>query len=165
MAALRLHNREVPLTAGFGWLLRPDGHHRLGALALNGLLEHLELPPCGTPNRIRVATEDQREDTRADLVVYGADVTIVIEAKAFAPEQPRQLERLELHWEHDVGAVFVYLTRGERAPVTARAGGARWHPLTWAQVARIAGRAANGSLRPVPGVMDFIASLEAYHHD
>lgn len=165
IAALHLHLREVPLTAGLAWLLRPDGHHGLGALALDGLLEHVGMPACRAPNRVRVATEDHREDTRADLVVYGPDFTIVVEAKVFASEQPRQLERLESLWEHDPGADFVFLTRGERPPTTARAGGTPWHALTWAQVAGIIQRASDLSGEAAPGVQEYRVTLEEYHHD
>lgn len=165
MAALRLQYRELPLTAGLAWLLRPDGHHGLGTLALDALLRHLGLPACEAPNRVRVALEDHREDTRADLVVYGSDFTIVVEAKIFALEQPRQLERLESLWEHDPGATFIFLTRGERPPTTARAGGAQWHALTWTDVASIVQRATDVSTGAAPGVEEFRATLEEYHHD
>lgn len=162
MAALGLQYRELAVTAGLGWLLRPDGQHRIGARVLDGVLARLGLAASALGS-VRVVLEEQREQTRADLVVYGTDFTVVVEAKVFAMEQPEQLERLEAHWAHEPGPVFVFLTRGHRVPTTARPDGAHWHGLSWADVAHVTRRAAEDSPDPAPGVWEYVETLEAYH--
>ena len=76
------------------------GPRRSGPLAgrtPNGLCKQLGIAADGAGAGVRIALEDQRDETRADLVVYGADWTIVVEAKTFASEQKRQLDRLYDH--------------------------------------------------------------------
>jgi hypothetical protein len=163
LAALELQNRELAMTAGLAWLLRPDGHHGLGPAVLDGLLERLEIVGSGTQPGVRVVLEEQREETRADLVVYGGDWTIVVEAKTFAVEQKRQLDRLHAHWSDEPTPCFVFLTRGERLPLTAVASRSAWRGLTWREIAEIGRTAAEPIVGVAPGVHDYIATLEAYH--
>ncbi|TFV52856.1 PD-(D/E)XK nuclease family protein [Blastococcus sp. TF02A_35] len=134
LAALDLQYRELAVTAGLAWLLRPDGHHGLGPSVLDGLLDHLELDGSGADPGVRVVLEEQREETRADLVIYGHSWTIVVEAKTFAVEQERQLDRLYEHWRDEPAPSFVFLTRGRRLPITAVESRGHWRALTWEQV-------------------------------
>lgn len=87
----------------------------------------------------------------------------MVEAKTFAPEQKRQLDRLYDHWREEPEPCFVFLTRGKRVPTTAVDSSGHWLPLTWQQVADIALGAANSMAGAAPGVYDYIATLEAYH--
>ncbi|TYP86910.1 PD-(D/E)XK nuclease superfamily protein [Blastococcus xanthinilyticus] len=151
------------MTAGLAWLLRTDGHHGLGPTVLGGLLGHLGIAGSGLEVGVRVVLEGQRDETRADLVVYGGDWTIVVEAKTFAVEQDRQLDRLHAHWRNEPAPCFVFLTRGPQLQTTAEDSRGQWRALTWAQVADIARAAATSMPGAAPGVHDYIATLEAYH--
>ncbi|MCV2393266.1 PD-(D/E)XK nuclease family protein [Actinotalea sp. M2MS4P-6] len=172
LAALRLQDSEVLLTRGLAWVLRSDGRHQLGNSALDAIAEHLglEAPVAGAD--VRVVTEESRQETpsgetlpttRADLVVYAPSWTLVVEAKVYAPEQPDQLDRLHTLWADEMAPTFVFLTRGSRRPMTANASAKRWQPLSWADVAGLL-RAAVAGGPCQPGVLDFIETLEAYHH-
>ena len=99
MHALGIQHREVYLTAGLAWLLDPDGWHGLGSKVLSGLLVQLGLPPA-IDYPVRVAVEESRSggETRADLVVRMPGVTLLIEAKVYADEQPGQCDRLADAW-------------------------------------------------------------------
>lgn len=164
LAALALQYRELPLTAGLAWLLRPDGHHGLGHSMLTGLLRKLAVDTQNPhPGQVRVVLEETREQTRADLVVYGSDWTLVIEAKVFASEQGEQLDRLHQLWCDEPGPVFVFLTRGQRAPTTAATSDGNWKPLTWEQVAEVAAAMVRSRAGVAPGVHDYITTLESYH--
>ncbi|SEO59933.1 PD-(D/E)XK nuclease family protein [Trujillonella endophytica] len=163
LAALDQQYRELALTAGLAWLLRSDGHHGLGPAVLDGLLDYLAIDGSGTEAGVRVVLEEQRDETRADLIVYGIDWTIVVEAKTFAMEQDRQLDRLYRHWGNEPAPCFVFLTRGQRLPTTAVDSHGQWRALTWEQVADIARTAVSTRTGAAPGVHDYIATLEAYH--
>ena len=194
LAALDVQYRELAMTAGFAWLLRPDGHHGLGSTVLAGLLDHLGVHPLVGLGRVRVVLEEQRadgggdsitepggggpldvsdvtgselalvRDTRADLVVYGDDWTVVVEAKTFALEQDQQLDRLHRLWQDERSPSFVFLTRGRREATTAVVSHGQWQGLTWLQIARIVRAATADRTHVAPGVYDYIETLEAYHH-
>ncbi len=163
LAAINLHYRELTMTAGLAWLLRPVGHHGLGPAVLTGLLAHLGIDGLDAEPQVRIELEEQRDVTRADLVVYGTGWTIVVEAKTFAVEQERQLDRLYDHWRNEPTPCFVFLTRGQRVPITAVDSRGQWRWLSWRQVADIARTAAGSMAGIAPGVYDYIATLEAYH--
>ena len=165
MAAVGWSDLELRLTAGLAWLLRPDGHHGLGPQLLRALLA-----TCGEPESrltgVRIAVEDSRDDgrTRADLVAYGSDWTLVIEAKVRAAEQPAQLHRLYELWRDDPAPRFVFLTRERRTPATASGSAGAWALLTWSDLARLL-RTAIGEQRGdvAPGVNDYLQTLEVHH--
>jgi hypothetical protein len=164
LAALDLHYRELSMTAGLAWFLRPDGHHGLGTAVLTGLLSRLGISDHAiTTPAVRVVLEEQRDQTRADLVVYGGDWTIVVEAKTYAVEQEAQLDRLWWHWQDEPGAHFVFLTRGARSPRTAKESREFWRLLTWEDIASLVETAALDVPGVAPGVHEYISTLEAYH--
>ena len=163
LAALDLQYRELAMTAGLAWLLRPDGHHGLGSSVLSALLTHLGFNGTVGDLGVRVVLEEQREGTRADLVVYSDAWTVVVEAKTFAVEQNRQLDRLYGHWCDEPDPHFVFLTRGPQTPISAVDSRERWEALAWQQVAVMAREAATAMTGVAPGVYDYIATLEAYH--
>jgi len=164
LAAINVHHLELSLTAGLAWLLRPDGHHGLGSAVLRGLLAHLAVDATTTEAAVRVVLEEQRDQTRADLVVYGSDWTIVVESKTFAVEQDEQLDRLYRHWNHEPNPVFVFLARGRRASRTDRESRGQWRPLAWKDVSLIVRTAAAENNAASHGVYEYVETLEAYHH-
>jgi len=163
LAALGVQYRELAMTAGLAWLLRPDGHHGLGSAFLDQFLARLGVHSSGSDVDVQVVVEEQRGDTRADLVVYGDTWTVVVEAKTFAGEQEEQLDRLHEHWQHEPVPYFVFLTRGVREMRTARRSSEAWQPLTWEQVALLIVTALRAAPRAAPGVTDYLTTLEAYH--
>jgi len=168
--ALGVQQLELKLTAGLAWLLRPDGHHRLGSRVLAGMLTELGVPYEGDELSDAVVVveetrlDDAEREMRADLVVYARSWTVVVEAKVHAGEQHEQLERLHSLWGDDPGPFFVFLTRGRRTPLSAGPGAGDWHNVTWGRIAAIAREATHGR-QPAPGVCDFIETVEVFHHD
>jgi PD-(D/E)XK nuclease superfamily len=161
MHALGLQHREVYLTAGLAWLLDPDGWHGLGSKVLSGLLGQLGLPPA-INYPVRVAVEESRSggETRADLVVRMPGVTLLIESKVYADEQPGQCDRLAAAWAPEQ-PTLVFLTLDGRPPRTADRSAALWQCLAWAQVAVIIADAARVS-DCAPGVQDLLATIEIF---
>lgn len=163
LAALNVQFRELAMTAGLAWLLRPDGHHGLGDAVLRRFLDHLGIEAPEPDVGLRIEVEDPREDTIADLVLYGSGWTVVVEAKTFAVEQREQLDRLYQHWQDEPEPCFVFLTRGQRAQKTARHSRGLWRGVTWRQVANMIREAADLRTGVAPGVHDYLDTLEAYH--
>jgi PD-(D/E)XK nuclease superfamily len=161
MHALGVQHREVFLTAGLAWLLDPDGWHGLGSRVLSGLIGQLGLPSA-VSYPVSVAVEETRSggETRADLVVHMPGVTLLIEAKVYADEQPGQCDRLAEAWA-DEKPILVFLTLDGRLPYTAVTSAGLWHQLAWPQVAAVIADAARVS-DCAPGVMDLLATIEIF---
>jgi PD-(D/E)XK nuclease superfamily len=159
MYALGIQHREVFLTAGLAWLLDPDGWHGLGSRVLSGLLGQLGLPPV-VSYPVSVAVEETRSggETRADLVVRMPGLTLVIEAKVYAYEQPDQCDRLADAWAAET-PTLVFLTLDGRLPGTASTSRALWRRLSWSQVAAVIADAARPS-DCAPGVLELLATIE-----
>ncbi|HEX4091903.1 MAG TPA: PD-(D/E)XK nuclease family protein [Trebonia sp.] len=159
--ALGIHHREVSLTAGLAWLLDPDGWHGLGSKVLSGLLTKVWLP-AAVSYPVSVTVEETRSggETRADLVVRMPGMTLLIEAKVYADEQPGQCDRLAGAWAEEQPEL-VFLTLDGRLPYTAVASAGRWHRLAWPQVAAVIGDAARAS-DCAPGVLDLLATIEIF---
>lgn len=163
LSAVGLADLELRLTAGLGWLLRPDGHHGVGDSALRALMADLGHEDIDTAGA-RVLLEESRDvgRTRADLIVTASTWTLVVEAKVYAGEQERQLDRLHELWSGAAHPVFLYLTRQPVPPTTAVASGDVWQQRTWQTLAALLRAAAAGD-NVAPGVHDYIDTLEAYH--
>jgi PD-(D/E)XK nuclease superfamily len=161
MHALGIQHREVFLTAGLAWLLDPDGWHGLGSRVLSGLLGQIGLPPA-IDYPVRVAVEETRSagETRADLVVRMPGVTLLIETKVYADEQPGQCDRLADAWADEQPAL-VFLTIDGRLPYTAVTSAGLWHQLSWPQVAAVIADTARGP-DCAPGVRDLLATIEIF---
>jgi hypothetical protein len=161
MHALGFQHREVYLTAGLAWLLDPDGWHGLGSKVLCGLLMRLGLLPA-IDYPVSVAVEETRSGgvTRADLVVRMPSLTLLIEAKVYADEQPGQCDRLAEAWA-DEKPTLVFLTLDGRLPYTAVTSAGLWHQLAWPQVAAVIADAARVS-DCAPGVLDLLATIEIF---
>jgi hypothetical protein len=161
MHALGIQHREVYLTAGLAWLLDPDGWHGLGSKVLSGLLVQFGLPPA-IDYPVRVAVEETRSggETRADLVVRMPGVTLLIETKVYADEQPGQCDRLADAWA-DEDPTLVFLTIDGRLPYTAVTSAGLWHSLAWPRVAAVIADTARAS-DCAPGVLDLLATIEIF---
>lgn len=164
LAAINVQYAELVMTAGLAWMLRPDGHHGLGPAMLRRWLTHLGVDVGEDCADVRIVLEEQRDRTRADLVVYGSTWTVVVEAKTFAVEQDDQLFRLYEGWRDEPDPTFVFLTRGRRTAESAGVHSEHWDALTWQQVSEIAREACGEVAHVAPGVHEYINTLEAYHH-
>jgi PD-(D/E)XK nuclease superfamily len=159
--ALWVHNDEVMMCRGLAWLLTPDGWHGLGTAVLDGLLDDLEVPTEGSARAV-VTTEESRGDTRADVLVRFEGVTVVIEAKIWAPEQPQQADRLADAWGEETPHL-VFLTREGNLPSTAVTSRDRWHAITWSTIAKkiVASGVSTTPIRD-PGVEEYLRTLKFY---
>lgn len=155
-----LHRSEVHLCRGLAWLLTPDGWHGLGEGFLSGLLSALAIPTDGAA-RALVVTEESRAATRADIVVRLPQRTLLIEAKVFALEQPRQCDRLAHEWA-DEAPHLMFLTRRGVRPSTAVESRDAWKTMTWRQVAQIAKDVAAANCDVSHGALEFIDTLYQY---
>jgi hypothetical protein len=162
LAAIGRQYSELAMTAGLGWLLRPDGHHGLGRAVLDEFGKDLGVDVSGP---VWVVLEEVRNDTRADLVVYGTGWTLVVEAKTFSSERPRQLARIHELWGREGESTFVFLTRLKTQPKTAGASAVLWRNHLWRQVAASV-RSAVAKTDPASiagGVNDYLTTLELFH--
>lgn len=145
------------------WLLVPTNRHGLGRKFVRALLDHL-WPGEGVmaTGTIRAETEVTAVgpddagascEARADIVLYGDGMAIVIENKLDAGEQADQCDRLYWAWAgepHETRWVFVSPTG--RSPVTATAPAARaaWRTISYGDIRTLltAVLAENGSSAP-----------------
>ncbi|MFY9652649.1 PD-(D/E)XK nuclease family protein [Trebonia sp.] len=165
MHALGIQYREVYLTAGLAWLLDPDGWHGLGSKVLSGLLAQLGLP-SGIEHPVTVSKEETRSagETRADLVIRMPGVTLLVEAKVYADEQPGQCDRLADAWAPE-NPSLVFLTRDGHPPRTAVRSVTRWRRLTWTQVGTIVAAAIQTPDQTpdcAPGVQELLTTIEIF---
>ena len=108
-----------------------------------------------------VVTEETRDATRADIVIRFGDVCVVIEAKIWAGEQPRQADRLAEGWAEEVPAL-VFLTRSGAPPLTAVESRDSWRSIAWSQVATLIASAVAQRPNCEPGVREYLRTLEHY---
>lgn len=120
LGVIGMSRRETYHSAILAWLLTPTKRHGLGARFLQRLLSRLavESDPAWL-HCVRVECEVTRLETRADIVVWGTDFTIVIENKVDAGEQPAQCERLHDRFCDEVSPAFVFLTPTRAKPRSA----------------------------------------------
>lgn len=158
MAALGLQFDEVALCRGLAWLLEPGGSHRLGRRPLDALLGDLDVPVVEDAP-VEIAVEEARADTRADVVLRVGGRTVVVEAKVFAGEQPRQADRLYKHWSTE-NVTLVFLTRTGHFPYTAKESESLWLARAWRDVAAMMRRVADGADASA-GAREFIETIGA----
>jgi hypothetical protein len=80
---------------------------------------------------------DRTREARADIILRGGGLTVLIENKLDAGEQPDQCERQYWAWVNEPGeARWVFLTPHGRPPVTATSAQAKaaWRALGYANV-------------------------------
>lgn len=129
------------------WLLVPTNRHEFGRSFLRELLEAvwpgeelLSSGPVVVDTEVYGAGTDSDGRLReawADLVVRGDTLTIVIENKVDAGEQPDQCERLYWGWAGDgTDTRWLFLTPTGRSPVTATSDAARaaWRSIGYGAV-------------------------------
>jgi hypothetical protein len=160
MAALSRQYDEVALCRGLAWLLDPDGGHQMGRHPLHALLRDLDLPVVEDAP-VEIAVEEAHTDTRADVVLRVGGQTVIIEAKVFAGEQPRQADRLSQQWA-GTSTTLVFLTRTGYLPYTARDSEGLWVTRAWRDVAALMRRVADqAGLHPSAGAREYIETIGA----
>lgn len=111
---------ELRHSAMIAWLLDPLSKHGLGPEFLQAVLDdvfpHDQHDVSGLTT---VECEVARGDTRADIIVWGGDFTLIIEVKVDAGEGDRQCDRLYERFSTEPGALFLFLTPKGRSPKTA----------------------------------------------
>jgi hypothetical protein len=158
LAALGRQYDEVALCRGLAWLLDPDGGHRMGRHPLCALLRDLDLHVVEDAP-VDIGVEEARTDTRADIVLRVGGQTVIIEAKVFAGEQPRQADRLSRQWA-GTSTTLVFLTRTGYSPYTANDSEGLWVPRTWRDVAALMRRVADqAGLHPSAGAREYIETI------
>lgn len=143
LQVLGLHTDEATATRVLAWLARPDGQHRMHETCVRLLFELTGVDPGPDLDEVRVVLEDSRTTvdpdaydprlTRADLVVYSRQATLLIEAKLYALEQHNQLDRLRACWWGDPRVAFLFLTRHPTQQSSSHGLGT-WPSSTWAEL-------------------------------
>jgi hypothetical protein len=132
------------------WLLVPTNRHGLGRALLSGLLDAvwpeedlMRTGPVFVDTEVYGAGTDpdgRLREAWADIVVRCERLTVVIENKLDAGEQPDQCERLSWGWAGDpTDTRWLFLTPTGRAPVTAVSESARsaWRSIGYREVRRV----------------------------
>ena len=130
------------------WLLMPTGRHGLGCGLVRRLVEHCTGEPAPASLAVREVVFSQwRNDREADLVVWCEDLTLVIENKVDATEQPRQCDDLYANFKNEKAPLFLFLTPDGRKPGTATTPGAlcAFRTLSWPEVRTMIEAALNES--------------------
>lgn len=129
------------------WLMVPTNRHGLGRRFLTGFLDRL-WPGEGLLRTGQVVVDTEvtnsgpdeagsTREARADVVIRGQDLTLVIENKLDAGEGHEQCERLYWAWTSEPGETrWVFLSPSGRTPVTTTspAAAAAWRSMSYAQV-------------------------------
>ena len=169
--ALGIEHSETRLCDALKWALTPDGWHGAGVRPLRQFLLHIGLPSEELHNERLLEAQIEREEvrnfrqpdeTRADIVIRlpGIPRTVLVEAKVFASEQPRQAERLANLWASEDQLLLVFLTRTGQLPATSAEGGPTWRPLAWSEVAQVLRSAGAGTASA--GYEEFVETLEIF---
>lgn len=165
-----MHSRLI------GWLLVPTNRHGLGRTFLTGFLDHVwpgegllrSGPVFVETEAVGSALDDvgRQREARADIVLRGDGLTVLIENKLDAGEQPEQCERLYWAWAAEPGETrWVFLTPTGRAPVTATSDAAKtaWRAMSYEELRGIIATAIeNAAASPTTGratAMQYLASL------
>ena len=86
---------------------------------------------------------------------------MIIEAKVFAGEQPRQADRIFEYWASE-NPTLVFLTRTGHLPYTATKSAGSWVACTWRDIAQLVRTtAAQTGLEPSAGAREFIETIGA----
>lgn len=115
-----LGRNEVRHSTMIAWLFDPLARHGLDPGFLEAVLDEVFPDEShDVDGLITVETEVARGDTRADIVVWGKDFTLITETKVDAEEGYRQCDRLYEHFNTEPGALFLFLTPNGRPATTA----------------------------------------------
>lgn len=159
------------------WLLNPTGRHALGRSFLRAFIDEAyprEMLAATGPVVVELEVTGRGADgdgdthqARADIVLRADDVTLVIENKVDAGEQPDQCERLYWSFIEEASDVrWIFLSPTGRAPASTTSERARlaWRPLAYQQVTGALDRvmSATGDRPLDPGrqvAMQYLATL------
>jgi len=133
---LGVSRAEVRHTRFIAWLMDPSARHGLGTRFLERTLARcFPGEPFERLDRANPACEVVRAECRVDIVVWGLDFTIVIEAKVDAPEGPAQCDYQYEQFVDEPGSRFIFLSPRGRSPRTAT-GDAKdaFRPLSFAAI-------------------------------
>ena len=158
LAALGVKYLEVPLCRGLAWLLDPNGGHQYGRHFVDAVLRDLQVPIDDSAD-IKIAVEESRVETRADILIRAGSRTVIIEAKVLAGEQVAQADRLAERWS-DENPTLVFLTRSGYLPSTAVASSGEWSARTWRHFAKIARTVERELNLPIShGAREFVETI------
>lgn len=141
------------------WLLVPTNRHGLGRGFLTGFLDAiwpdedlLRTGPVFVETEVNGAGLDDAgtlREARADIVLRGDGLTVLIENKLDAGEQPAQCDRQYWAWASEPGETrWVFLSPSGRAPLTATPGvvADAWRSMSYAQVRNVVAAALDASV-------------------
>lgn len=166
-----VHSRVV------GWLLVPTNRHALGRRFLRGLLDHVwPADNLLADGPVRVELEEPRQavdasglrrSARADIVLRGEALCLVIENKVDAGEQLDQCERLYWAWsDQPVDTRYLYLTPDGRPPTTAFSAEAKaaWRVISYRDLRQVLATVVADAERDVvttapSSVLQYLATL------
>lgn len=117
---LGISRAEIRHTRFVAWLMDPAARHGLGTRFLQRVLART-FPGETFANLDRAipVCEVTRAECRLDIVVWGGDFTIVIEAKVDADEGAAQCDYQYAQLSSEPGARFIFLTPRGRLPRSA----------------------------------------------
>lgn len=164
MSVCGFHRKELAHGSALRWLCDPTGSHGLGGLFLSGLLAAMG-DPLEISGDTTAWTEISRELSRADVVVYGSQWTLIMELKIDAAESETQCQRLFDDWRTEPGARWLFVTLSGRTPTTTTTARAArmWQSLSWSRVLDVldeAMMATDGSAPEVPAVAEYRRTLQ-----
>lgn len=119
------------------WLLTPTARHGLGCSLAERFVEHCARKLPRKPLVVKEVTfSEWRHGREADLVVRGEGLTLIIENKVDAVEQPRQADDLYANFKNEIAPLFLFLTPDGREPLTATDPDARraFRCISWPSV-------------------------------
>lgn len=172
MSVLGRQRDEVMHSRVVAWLLRPTGRHGLGTRFLDALADQVwpgeDLFRTGlvtvAVEATRSAADDSGEsrEARADIVIYGETVTIVIENKVDAGEGIDQCERLYWSWaDQPIETRWLFLSPTGRPPVTATSAEAlaAWRTISYGEIREL----LRSALASYPETEDSATARAAAH--
>jgi hypothetical protein len=176
LSVLGRQRDELAHSRLMGWLLVPTNRHGLGRRFLTGFLDHLwpgddllRSGPVFVETEVSASALDEAggaRAARADIVLRGDGLTVLIENKLDAGEGLDQCERLYWAWASEPGDTrWVFLTPSGRPPITAVSEAARsaWRTMSYGDLrAALASAIADGSGSEATGrstAQQYLASL------
>jgi len=164
MTVIGRHRDELAHSNVVAWLLTPTGRHGLGTQVLRRILEagwpDRPVPSCDSAI---VEREVPLGSSRADVVAYLEDFTLVIENKVDAIESVDQCEILYRLWSRDRGDVrFLLLSTTGRPPASTRSQVAAdaWRAMSYRSLRALVAASDKGSTgEGRPAVSEYMTTL------
>lgn len=162
----RMGRKETVHCRVLAWLMDPIAPHGMGPNFLRGILKATleRLPLVDQLDQVRPRCEVVRADSRADIVLFHPDFTVVFEAKIDADEGSSQCARIYQDFADDPDPRFVFLTVDRRPPQTAPEGVTNlFRPLSFRDVQRELRESLGSGLadaRGRPAAVEYLRALE-----